>query len=150
MRGIVFLGANRGRAFSARAIAEGTSVPAPYMAKVLKDLARAGLLRSQRGRHGGFALSRPPGEISLLDVVNAVAPMERIERCPMGRPEHAHALCALHRRLDESIARTEHELAACSVAELLEEPSARQPYCGFPVRAEATNGTAPPQGNVAQ
>lgn len=46
--------------------------PAPYLGKVLQKLARAGVLRSKRGRTGGFVLGRPASEITLADVVLAV------------------------------------------------------------------------------
>jgi Rrf2 family protein len=42
------------------------------MAKILRGLVRAGLLRSSRGVHGGFSLARGAAEISLLDVVEAI------------------------------------------------------------------------------
>ncbi len=47
-------------------------VPAPYLAKQLKTLVRAGILTATTGPHGGFRLGRPAAEITLLDVVEAV------------------------------------------------------------------------------
>lgn len=59
---------------TAQAIAEATSVPEGYMAKVLNTLARAGLVVSQRGPTGGFALAVEPEELSVLRVIEAVEP----------------------------------------------------------------------------
>lgn len=56
----------------ARALALACGEPAPYLGQVLQKLARAGLLRSKRGRTGGFVLGRPAGEITLADVLLAV------------------------------------------------------------------------------
>jgi len=148
MRATVFLGARPGQAYSARAIAEETDIPAAYTAKVLKDLARAGLLRSLRGRKGGFELARPTAEVSLLDVVNAVAPMARIHACPLGRPEHDDALCPLHAQLDANVVRTEAELAGCTIAGLLEAPVAQRPYCGFPHPRENRPQEEPERGKM--
>lgn len=53
-------------------IAEAQSIPSSFMAKILRSLVRAGLLRSSRGVHGGFSLARPASEINLLDVVEAI------------------------------------------------------------------------------
>lgn len=53
-------------------IAAAQSIPSSFMSKVLRSLVRAGLLRSTRGVNGGFALARPPTEISMLDIVEAV------------------------------------------------------------------------------
>lgn len=57
---------------AARALAEQTGVPRPTTARVLKLLSGGGLLRSTRGRQGGYGLVRPPAEITLNDVVEAV------------------------------------------------------------------------------
>ena len=64
-------------------IAEATKVPAAYLSKVLQAMSRAGLVRSQRGLHGGFQLISQPNQINILDVVNAVDPIQRIESCPL-------------------------------------------------------------------
>lgn len=55
-----------------RALAFACGEPAPFLGKVLQKLARAGLLRSRRGRTGGFVLGRPAAEVTLADVVLAV------------------------------------------------------------------------------
>jgi len=53
-------------------IAEAQGIPPSFMAKILRSLVRARLLRSSRGVHGGFALARPGAKITLLDVVEAI------------------------------------------------------------------------------
>jgi Rrf2 family transcriptional regulator, iron-sulfur cluster assembly transcription factor len=52
------------------ALAEG--IPPSFMAKILRQLVRTGLLRSARGVHGGFGLARGAADINLLDVVEAI------------------------------------------------------------------------------
>lgn len=49
-----------------------TGVPAPYLAKLMRQLVVAGLLLSQRGHHGGFVLALQPKHIRFLDVMRAV------------------------------------------------------------------------------
>ena len=61
-------------------IAEFTSVPPDYAVKVLQMLARAKLVRAQRGRGGGFRLSCDPAVTSLLHVVQAIEPLETPEQ----------------------------------------------------------------------
>ncbi|MES2002380.1 MAG: Rrf2 family transcriptional regulator [Pseudomonadota bacterium] len=61
-----------GARLSATALAEETGVPLPTAQKLMGQLAGAGLFDSARGPSGGFALSRPPGAISLADIVEAV------------------------------------------------------------------------------
>jgi Rrf2 family protein len=71
----------------ARDIARETGVPANYMSKILHQLARAGVVRSERGRTGGFALSGPPEEFVLSTVVGPFEPQIERTRCLLGRPE---------------------------------------------------------------
>jgi Rrf2 family protein len=54
------------------ALADEQGIPERYLAKIVQDLRRSGLIRSVRGAHGGYSLSRPPGRISLLDVWEAL------------------------------------------------------------------------------
>ena len=53
-------------------IAEAQYIPTSFMAKILRSLVRARLLRSSRGVNGGFSLERPADSISMLDVIEAV------------------------------------------------------------------------------
>lgn len=53
-------------------LSEAAGVPAPFLAQILKRLAHRGLLRSKRGRTGGFVLGRPSSEITVADVVLAL------------------------------------------------------------------------------
>jgi Rrf2 family protein len=62
-------------------IARTQCIPASFMAKILRKLVKAGLLRSARGVNGGFALQRPAGEISLLDIVEGVEGPIHLTEC---------------------------------------------------------------------
>jgi len=84
LRAVVWLAREPGRAESADHLAEVTKVPRRYLHKVLQDLVHAGIVRSQSGPSGGYALDKRPEEVSILDIVNAVAPLERIRACPLG------------------------------------------------------------------
>ena len=55
-------------------IAREYGIPVEYLLKILQAMARGGILRSERGRAGGFTLSREPGEISLFDILNTLEP----------------------------------------------------------------------------
>ena len=56
----------------ARHIAEEEQIPAHFLAKILQELTRKGLLRSNKGPSGGFALRVPASQIRLLDLVEAL------------------------------------------------------------------------------
>ena len=57
---------------SATDLAEATALPAPMAGKILKALAREGLLSSKRGAQGGYSLARLPEAISVADIVSAL------------------------------------------------------------------------------
>lgn len=59
-------------ALKADAIAQRQDISHKYLLDILRDLKRGELVRSKRGPHGGFTLSRPADEISLADVFRAV------------------------------------------------------------------------------
>jgi FeS assembly SUF system regulator len=58
--------------YSAATLAKQHHMPLPMVSKILKALARAGLLTSQRGAQGGYSLTRPPETISAADIVDAI------------------------------------------------------------------------------
>lgn len=117
------------------AVAEATQVPPEYLSKVLQGLVKAGILESWRGPKGGFALARPASEMTVLEVVNAVDPIERILECPLGLADHDEALCPLHQRLDDAVAALQSTLGGATIEVLLCGPSrplAAGAACGGP------------------
>jgi Rrf2 family protein len=67
-----------------REIAAGTGLPAAYLAKVMRLLIRAGLVRAFRGPGGGLELGLPPASISLASLVCAVEGEWKEQRCILG------------------------------------------------------------------
>jgi len=57
---------------SAKDIAEAYGIPPQLLAKILQRLTKAGLLRSPCGTNGGYALSRPPEDITAFEVIGAI------------------------------------------------------------------------------
>jgi Rrf2 family protein len=119
MRAVVFLAEAAPAPRTADQIAAATKAPKAYMAKVLRQLVRGGVVRSQRGSGGGVTLARTPAETTLLDVVQAVEPIRRIATCPLGLKAHAHQLCPLHHRLDEALAMVEDAFRRSTLEEML-------------------------------
>ena len=62
-------------ALPAPRLAEYHGVPSAYLAKHLQALARAGVLETVKGPRGGYRLARPPAEITVLEVVEAIEPL---------------------------------------------------------------------------
>ena len=135
LRAVVYLAMNSGKSFTTQQICLTTKVPAAYLSKVLQSLVRAGLVQSQRGLGGGFVLTKPPEEISILEVLNAVDPIQRIRSCPLGLKAHGTILCALHKRLDDATAIIEQTFANTTIAEILARPTASTPLYEFTPQA---------------
>jgi Rrf2 family protein len=81
-----------------RDLAAAADVPGPFLSKVLGRLVDRGLLRSRRGRTGGFVLGRPAAEITLADVVLALSRREDLEAAFPEPPGAAARLLAPVRR----------------------------------------------------
>ncbi len=128
LRTIVWLACHPHDTEPADRLAEGTKVPRRYLHRVLQELVRANLVRSQSGPGGGYALAKSPEAITILDVVNSVAPVERIRECPLGLPSHTR-LCPLHEELDKVYAANEQALARVVIAQLICSTSPIVPLC---------------------
>lgn len=129
LRAVVWLASHPERRFSTAQIAKATQVPAGYLSKTLQALARAALVESNPGRAGGFRLARAAHEITVLDVVNVVDPVQRIHACPLKLASHRKQLCPLHRRLDAAAAAVERAFAETTIAEVVNDPSVVRPLC---------------------
>jgi len=93
IRCLVYLTRTRDRLATKSEIAKATSAPDLFVAKILQQLVRAGLVASTRGVHGGFVLARDPANLSLLDVIDVtqarVAPRPCVldpRACPFATP----------------------------------------------------------------
>lgn len=72
-------------------ICESQRIPSSFMAKILRSLVRAQLLRSTRGVNGGFSLARQPSEITLLHVLEAIEGPLSLTDCVPNSEECAHS-----------------------------------------------------------
>lgn len=78
-------------------IAEQEDIPAHFLAKILQQLARKGLLRSSKGPTGGFALREKPGDVSLLRIVEDLDGLAPYQQCASGLSECSdEMLCPMH------------------------------------------------------
>lgn len=69
-----------------------------------------------------------PRKLTILDVINAVAPLERIKTCPLGIPSHQR-LCPLHAELDKAYASIEAAFAKVTIEKLLRSSNPIVPLC---------------------
>lgn len=133
---------------STSVLSEQTKVPPDYLAKVLQHLSSAHLINGRRGVGGGYKLTRPASKINLLDVVNAIDAIKRIETCPLGLANHGPMLCPLHRKLDLAAAALIEVFNGVTLQDLVSDPMASRPLCDSKATAklgiDGTLGTRPP------
>jgi Rrf2 family protein len=114
-------------ALPASRLAEFHGVPAAYLAKHLQALSRAGIVEAVAGPRGGYRLARPPTEVTLLDVVEAVEGRAPAFRCTEIRQRGPASLPAREYRVACSITRAMHhaedawrsELRSQTIADLV-------------------------------
>jgi len=78
------MGQDLDAAKTAHEIALSCGIPAPTASKLLKALARAGLVDSRRGAHGGYALAREPDDITAADIIEALEGPVALTACVEG------------------------------------------------------------------
>ena len=103
-----------------REVAATMALPASYTPQVLRLLAEAGLAEARAGRDGGYRLTRPPGEVALLEVVEAAEGGFRLERCILrGGPCHWEQACAIHAAWSAAVQACRDSLARTTLADLV-------------------------------
>lgn len=128
LRAVTYLASDHQGPAPADRIAEKTQVPRRYLTRVLQDLVAAGLITSRSGPHGGYELCLDTRKLTILDVVNAIAPLERIRSCPLGLTSHKR-LCPLHAELDKVYESAEKALRRVTIKQLVESTSPIVPLC---------------------
>ena len=80
-----------------RQIAQQEEIPTHFLAKILQQLARKGLLRSSKGPTGGFTLRRKASEVSLMNIVEALDGLGDYDKCASGLAEcNDEQPCGMH------------------------------------------------------
>jgi FeS assembly SUF system regulator len=107
--GIVLLthmAVNTGRQWNAPDLAGETRLPLPMVSKILKLLAREGLLASHRGVKGGYSLAKPAEEISMAEIVVALEGPIAITECIVEGDCSHEAACTVRgnwQRINEAV-----------------------------------------------
>jgi len=94
---IYLAGKSRVDLTSIKEIAEHIKVPYHFVGKILQKLASEGLLKSQKGLYGGFALARPADKLTLLEIIEAIDGDAYRKECVIGFPNCSDSNpCPIH------------------------------------------------------
>ncbi len=114
------LAAEPERVQTATALAEHTSIAAPTVSKLLKQLQRANLVTSTRGLHGGYQLARPATEITAADILDALEGPVALTDCAAGHGncgiEHSCRVGRAWQRLNQAIRHSLNEVTLAQLA----------------------------------
>jgi len=127
LRAAVFLGRSH-EAGSRRTseLAKQTAIPRNYLSKILHQMARQGLIDSERGRTGGVRLARSPDQITLDEIIAPFRPAAEPRRCVLGRPECSDEFpCGAHHRWKDVAARVEDFFETTTIADVMAETPGR-------------------------
>jgi FeS assembly SUF system regulator len=132
---------DRTRLLNASTLAERTHIAGPTVAKLLKQLHRAGLVDSARGTRGGYQLSRSPDTISAAAILDALEGPIALTDCSAGSGncclEHNCGVSRTWQRLNAAIRRSLSEISLAQLAGL----DARAPV--MPIERELRQLTRP-------
>jgi Rrf2 family transcriptional regulator, nitric oxide-sensitive transcriptional repressor len=132
MRVAVFLADHGERLRRIEEVAQQTRLGLREVMAALETMVEAGLAAAPQGPSDGYRLAREPGKITMFDIVQCTAPIERISECPLKLEGHGPNLCPLHRRMDNAMLAMEQALRRTTIAQLLVEPTESRPLCNFP------------------
>jgi Rrf2 family protein len=97
-------------------------MPERFLLQILRSLVTHGILRSTRGVDGGYSLVRPPHEVSLLEVIEAIeGPLNTGDPTAEGMPESTQA--ALQQALRSVTNNSRRQLEAIKLSQLLQPPA---------------------------
>jgi Rrf2 family transcriptional regulator, cysteine metabolism repressor len=110
----------KGGAVRAEDLADEQAIPVNYLVQILIELKSTQIVRSQRGKDGGYLLARPPAEISLGDVLRAVHG-EMFDTPALSNPKCPIELREAWRKLQKTLERTANEITFQQLAEASED-----------------------------
>lgn len=100
-------------------IAAAMSIPERFLPRVMRDLVRADLVEARTGRTGGYRLARAARDITLLDVIDAIEPVDDARRCVLrGIPCGIDGRCAVHDSFEEARIAHRERLGRSTLASL--------------------------------
>lgn len=110
-------------AHSSFALYRELRIPKKYLQRLLTTLSKRGLIRSARGRNGGYALATAPGEIALADIIEAVEGFDRQPQCLFGFSAcKLDQPCAMHDRWARHQKAVVRTLSRATLADVVRSP----------------------------
>jgi len=119
IRALAYIAGHQERIVSATELVRKIRMPRPFLRKILQNLDKKGLLKSYKGKGGGFALAVPPDEISILGLIKIFQGPFKLNECFFKKHLCPNTKdCGLKRRIDRIEKYVLKELAAINLGYL--------------------------------
>ena len=108
-------------------IAKAKDIPQAFLAQILPLLANRGVVKSQQGAHGGYALARAANEITFLEVIESVEGPVRLNKCVEGQHDDCTILddCEMLHVWNQAQSQMVGFLTSVTMAQMLSAPHHR-------------------------
>lgn len=148
IRSLTYLAQNQkeGSYHLAREMSEVLGIPAPFLGKILQPLVMRGILESQRGRNGGFRLSRDPKDVCLYQIADSQEMIYEKRQCFLGQAacDDSRA-CPKHEYWKAASAEFELQMNETSLQDLIHFCS-ESTSSEYPMPESFGDGSVPPPG----
>jgi FeS assembly SUF system regulator len=124
---------------SAHDLADEVHLPGPIVSKILKVLAREGLLTSQRGVNGGYSLAKPAGSITVAEIIRAVEGPIALTECQTSVTRNCmlHPTCSSRAKWNRINSLVEQTLDGISLDEMARPLSDAEQLVSIHLTSEA-------------
>ncbi len=120
LRALCFIARHKDKIVSAAELVEQLKIPRPFLRKILQILNKKRILKSYKGKGGGFLLALPAHKIFLVDLIEIFQGALRLNECffkKMACPNTK--TCALRKKINSIERYVTHELKSITLASLL-------------------------------
>jgi len=120
IRALLFISTQDDKRASVSQVSKALGVPRAFLRKSLQTLDKGGILRSTKGKGGGFVLSRPLEQIWVIDIMNILQGPFKLNECTL-KKRHCPNIknCALKKRIDRIEKYVSAELSSVNLADFL-------------------------------
>jgi len=120
IRALIYIARNKDRIVSITELVKKLDIPRPFLRKILQLLSTNGVLKSYKGKNGGFELVRKPEKIRLLDLVEIFQGKFKLSECLFKKKICPNKIsCKLRVQLDSLEELVENKIKEITLASLL-------------------------------
>jgi Rrf2 family protein len=119
IRACVYMAKNRERIVSAQELVRQLGIPHAFIRGLLQTLSKEDILKSLKGKGGGFQLARKPEKLRIVDIMQAVHRDNSFVDCRLGKKECHNYKCSLRKKLKAIEAKVLAELATVTISQMI-------------------------------